>query len=308
MINIKNIALLIFITLIIGIVVINPVFALKKGDLAKSSIIENELHQKAKIELSSSFYQIYRITERLLRANKLDEYSWRIAVSTDKNLTKNAYIKDKNLIVLSSDLIDAYMGNISGLAFVISHEIALKTLKNSSKMEKYKEEHDTKTQEADNLPDKNNIARECYIMFSNKTVTSLSSCMEKIKNDQIGTIKANIDEDFRTKQNQIEFTTDKQALIYMAKAGFDVNAVTGVLNFTKSINSANSDADLLNGRMSNIKTVIKSSNLISLKKQGRINIANSRVLSYEKSTNGRSIRINSRYGSEENIDRALDRL
>ena len=315
MIILKDIVRFIFI-IVFCIFSTNTAFAEQKGPVTKNQniIIENELHAKARIELSNSFYQIYRITERLARANKLDGYSWRIAVSTDKNLTKNAYVQDKNLIVLSSDFVDAYAGNISALAFVISHEMALKVLKNSAKITKYSEEFKTKIQDVDKLSseDINNNASKCYVLVSRKMATSLGSCMEQMQKEQIENIKNNISKDFLDKQRQIESETDKEALIYMTKAGFNPNSAIGVLNFMKSIPQANNEetaaSSLSDIRINNISSVLKSLNSSSLRKEGRINIHNSKALTYEKSINGRSIRINSRYNSDEDPEKSFEKL
>lgn len=68
------------------------------------------------------YYYIYRIAEKIIRANKLDYMNWRIAIIRDtENI--NAYHID-NLITIYTALFDTYKNNEDALAFVIGHELA----------------------------------------------------------------------------------------------------------------------------------------------------------------------------------------
>ena len=79
--NRKLVLFIVFVFLILGIN--NAGFAAFGKQIHKDNIvkvdIESELYQKARIELNKSLYQSYRIVERISRANKLDEYSWRVS-------------------------------------------------------------------------------------------------------------------------------------------------------------------------------------------------------------------------------------
>ena len=69
------------------------------------------------------FYKVYRIAERLIRANKLDYANWRIAIrKTPEDV--NATAGSTNLITIHTALYDTFYNNEDALAFVIAHEMA----------------------------------------------------------------------------------------------------------------------------------------------------------------------------------------
>lgn len=71
---------------------------------------------------AEDFYQVYRVAEKLIRANKLDYMNWRIAIK--KNVDDvNAYTDGSNLIVLYTSIFDTFSNNEDALAMVIGHEM-----------------------------------------------------------------------------------------------------------------------------------------------------------------------------------------
>ncbi|MBO6088467.1 M48 family metalloprotease [bacterium] len=68
------------------------------------------------------FYKVYRIAERLIRANNLDHQNWRIAIRKTDEV--NAYATDTNLIVIYTGLYDTLYTNEDALACIIAHEMA----------------------------------------------------------------------------------------------------------------------------------------------------------------------------------------
>ena len=80
---------------------------------------------------SVDFYNVYRIAERLIRANNLDYVNWRIAIR--KTEVSNAAAFDGNYIVINTGLYDSVYESEEGLAFVIAHEMSHHILANKSK-------------------------------------------------------------------------------------------------------------------------------------------------------------------------------
>lgn len=68
------------------------------------------------------FYMIYRIAERIIRANDLDYINWRIIIDKKNKIQT----PETNLysINLTTSLIDIFNGDEDALAFVVAHEIA----------------------------------------------------------------------------------------------------------------------------------------------------------------------------------------
>lgn len=71
---------------------------------------------------SEDFYNVYRVTEKIIRANKLDYLNWRIVITADKDF--NASQSNLNCLTFNTGLIDTFKGNDDALAFIIGHEIA----------------------------------------------------------------------------------------------------------------------------------------------------------------------------------------
>ncbi len=79
-------------------------------------------YQKAKQELPEDFYVIYRIVDRIARANNIDNTPWRVVVVNEYNI--NAFATDVNLIALYTGILDQLAGDSSGIACVVGHEMA----------------------------------------------------------------------------------------------------------------------------------------------------------------------------------------
>ena len=69
------------------------------------------------------FYKIYRILERIIRANNLDYINWRLILAEDTT-SINAMTTAGNLIIINSSLLDTFHNNHDALAFIIAHELS----------------------------------------------------------------------------------------------------------------------------------------------------------------------------------------
>ena len=71
---------------------------------------------------AEDFYKVYRVAERLIRANKLDYMNWRICIKKNADEV-NAYTDGSNLVVLTTAMFDSFSNNDDALAMVIGHEM-----------------------------------------------------------------------------------------------------------------------------------------------------------------------------------------
>ena len=69
------------------------------------------------------YYKLYRISEKIIRANNLDFINWRIGVYRDTK-NPNAFNTNMNLVAISTSLYDTLMNNDDALALVIGHEMS----------------------------------------------------------------------------------------------------------------------------------------------------------------------------------------
>ena len=71
---------------------------------------------------AEDFYKVYRVAEKIIRANKLDYMNWRICLKKSVD-EQNAYSDGSNLIVITTSLFDTFKNNDDALAMVIGHEM-----------------------------------------------------------------------------------------------------------------------------------------------------------------------------------------
>ncbi len=91
--------------------------------LAKDDEIYKRLKAKIKSTNDVDYYNVYRISERLIRANNLDYVNWRIAIR--KTVDKvNAESSNGNFVCIYTPLYDSLESNDDALAFVLAHEMS----------------------------------------------------------------------------------------------------------------------------------------------------------------------------------------
>lgn len=314
---------------------------------------ESQVYQKATQELDKQMYQFYRIVERIARANRLDDYSWRIVINRDGKYDFNAATSDCNLIVLESGIADTFSGDISALAFVISHEmahqmqehIAEKSSKYSqitqdiNKLEKKMNEVESFAKQAEDQVEYNNRA-----MMSESTgfigLITLSSQNKKIKKQleqntaELTQVKNQLDQqvkDYITTLHDNEFEADSVGLNYMVKAGFDPIGAIRTFKFLKRLPSTIDTSKTsklekvqqmigtsesleasthppLEGRINKLESLLQSINLESMKQEGQTNFDFSDPLTYEESADSFSLKINSKFGSSENVNQPFEQM
>lgn len=72
--------------------------------------------------IGRDYYITYRLVERIARANGLDEQPWRIRVTGTGNV--NAYASNLNLLTFEGGLLEQVSGDQAALACVVGHEMA----------------------------------------------------------------------------------------------------------------------------------------------------------------------------------------
>lgn len=102
-------------------------------------------HYKTQAD-SADFYKVYRVAEKIIRANKLDFINWRIEIYKD-SVMPNAFTTNTNYIAISTSLLDNFADNEDALALIIGHEMGHALLGHQERsfraanwLEKYKKE------------------------------------------------------------------------------------------------------------------------------------------------------------------------
>ena len=79
-------------------------------------------YDRAKTELTEEFYTLYRMVDRLSRANQLDAYSWQVNLVNDAAQPTSA--QRANRIMMDRALFDQLHGDVHALACIVGREMA----------------------------------------------------------------------------------------------------------------------------------------------------------------------------------------
>lgn len=278
----------------------------------------NSIYQNAKTQLPPDFYALYRIVDRLSRANEYDSRPWQV-VRAGKFDTQ-AFAKNANLISIYNGVLEQLGGDASALACMISHEMA-----------HHKQRHQVIT----NVEKAQIIAqvREEAIaqVLNRKRKTSPVAIIgdfvvRRVIGGTIGTVVNGVLDNrnsrrFRKQQKRVnaivekktveleknilkqsrkdEFEADKIAYLASVKAGFDKQGclrAMSVLDRTKGV-KFNENHPTIKERIAALKVVMEKSKNESLIAEGKDNLFQTQPLTYNLSANQTSLRVNSRHGA-----------
>ena len=286
----------------------------------------NSIYQKAKTQLPPDFYALYRIVDRLSRANEYDSRPWQIVRSA--KFDTQAFAKNANLIPIYNGVLEQLGGDASALACMISHEMA-----------HHKQRHQVIT----NIDKSGIIAqiREEAIaqVLNRKRKTSPVAIIgdfvvRRVIGGTIGTVVNGVLDNrnsrrFRKQQKRVnsivekktveleknilkqsrkdEFEADKIAYLASIKAGFDKQGclrAMSVLDRTKGV-KFDENHPTIKERIAALKAVMKKSKNETLIAEGKDNLFQTQPLTYNLSANQTSLRVNSRHGASigDDIDR-----
>lgn len=233
-----------------------------KAKLAKDEkIYESEVIPIFRTKISTfsdetlpvDFYNLYRISERLIRANNLEYVNWRIAVR--KTEDPNAYSSNANFIAIHTALYDTFYNNEDALAFIIAHEMSHLILGHSA------QSGDIQTK----------IENAGY-RFHHNSVTYKALIMKYMK-----------------EYRDMEYMADTEAITLITKAGYSPQKALAALNtidtyaeikFMRGIYNDHPDTEKRIESFKENLTVIDP----NWGEEGKSNIYNSEVLSVKKSS------------------------
>lgn len=202
------------------------------------------------------FYKVYRIAEKLIRANNLDFINWRIVIDTDKDF--NAFSSNTNCITINTGAYDTLANNEDALALVIAHELAHSALGHIARdAELYK-----------NLERAERINNFWYYIYHKKKLYRESKKME--------------------------FAADAEGAKFALKAGYDLDKAKETLSFINTTGNADDSRSFHPKPKERLKSFEENRKYFLDEewiKLGRYNIYNSSVLDCVKSSDRHSITI-----------------
>ncbi|MGB3655521.1 MAG: M48 family metalloprotease [Rivularia sp. (in: cyanobacteria)] len=291
----------------------------------KASSESNSIYQNAKTQLPPDFYALYRIVDRLARANGYDTRPWQI-VRVAKYDTQ-AFAKNANLIPIYNGALEQLGGDASALACMISHEMA-----------HHKQRHQviTNVEKAELIAEIREEAAQSVLSRKRKSPVAAVGdfVVRRVIGGTIGTVVNGVlsnqsDRRFRKQQRRInkivekktaeleetiekqsrkdEFEADKLAYLASVKAGFNKQGclrAMSVLNRTSGV-KFDDNHPTVEERITAIKAVMKKYPAEVLIEEGKENLVQTQPLTYNLSANQTSLRVNSRHGASvgDDIDR-----
>ena len=306
--------------------------AIREAELEPESLPKQTiLYERAKQELDSEFYALYRIVDRIARANEFDDRSWLVTVipkSRNTGNTTNLYsIKVDRATLRKLD------GDSSGVAYILSREIALRTQNYATLDEKEKQELITKIKEdaeKEVLGAKKNTFRHNAMRVVGGVITDhllpgfvgdfAGSVIGSSRNkNRIGRRKQKrIDEIVAKKTKELEqrwidesrsqeFEIDKIACLATVKAGFEAEGCLRAMAVLAQTNKVESDTENLtpSERVAALESVIEKYPLQNLLREGETKIYNTKPLAYNLSEDGESLKIN--HSESDSVANDIDR-
>jgi beta-barrel assembly-enhancing protease len=285
-------------------------------------------YEKAQKELPKDIYLLYRIVDRISRANGLDERPWRIGVVPKYEI--NAFATDVNLIAMFTGVMDQLAGDSSAIACIVGHEMAHNAKRHIAVGEAQKAEMIAKIKKET----EEEVMREVNGAKSTATATSILGGLAGIFGGTAGAIggsviqgagqqrladaqrrvdeivtkkKAELEKKLGEQNRAQEFEADEAGYVYMAKAGFEPEGCLRAMEVLARTPGAEFDTShpAVPKRIEGLKTLMTKQPASKLAADGKTKMAATQPLTYDLSSDKMSLRINSRFakGGESDIDR-----
>lgn len=291
-------------------------------------------YQKAKKELPEDYYMLYRVIDRLARANGLDNQPWRVYIPSEYNI--NAFATNANLLAFYSGLLDQIDNDADAIACVAGHEMAHHTQKHipTSTAEQQRILKTLRQQAVDEVAQENadlradlnaidiggwvggnvlritdlNIRTDGLLggivgsVLQNQRQQRLQRGLQRI--EQISAEKeAKIKQEWRDLSYRHEFEADKFGYQYMVRAGFNPQGCITLMNVFERLPNDQIFSEThpsTSARISAIRSMSSQYPTSLLVNEGKARLAaNSKPLTYGLSRDQKSLRINSRTGSSD---------
>ena len=242
------------------------------------------------------FYKIYRIAERIIRANNLEYTNWRFAIRKTVE-DYNAYSTDTNLVVIQTALYDSIYTSDDALAFVIAHEMAHNLLGHHQRQLEL---------------DRNKIG----LYRGAKTRMNNNDTAQAIAKLAVTSAAAAYSVKYYKEMRMMEYMADSEGLSLIIKAGYDPNKALYAIDCMKTLQDLDTlvtrTHPMANDRMKSAQENIYYANPMWVE-EGKYNIYKSNVLPCKKSSDHVSIVISrdnsiSDHYQIENIEQKLTRL
>ncbi len=305
---------------------------------AKPAAGNAEAHfNRARQELPEDYYLLYRIMERISRANQLDNLPWRLFISPEYDV--NAFATDVNLVAFYNGLLDRLDGDPNAIACVVGHEMAHHT-QNHIAMGQAEREQSLAQARADAVEEvaaeEEDLREDLQAMGTGEWVANgagqflgsvvggteggliqgglsiVGGLFGNSKEKRLQEAAERIDAIYAEKEAKLlqqwseldhaqEFEADEKGYIYMTRAGFDPQGCQTVMTVLSRLGVTDSVSHPATpDRMAAINGFATKYPKTALVAEGESNIASSPTpLTYDLARDDATLRIDSRLGSRD---------
>lgn len=289
------------------------------------------IYEQAKEELPEDLYALYRIVERIARANQLDEKPWRVMMLQQYDM--NAFATDINLIAMYNGILDQLAGDASAIACIVAHEmghhtkrhIALAPAEKVALIEKIVQETEEEVlaekESAEADATGLSIGSSAARVFGGRAGRVGGNVLDTARRQRLKEAQEEIDRIVAQKKEELEQTlveesrqreleADELGYLYSVKAGFEPEGCLRAMKVLGQIPSSEFDTThpAVPKRIEALKNLMSKYSATSLAAEGKALVSETEPLTYDLSKDGVSLRVNSSRGgsSADDVERLLD--
>ncbi len=268
------------------------------------------------------WYVVYRIVDRIARANQIDQTPWRIRINPKYDV--NAFASEVNLLSFYTGLLDQVAGDSSAIACVVGHEMAHHkarhiAVSNAERAkltaeieEKARQEVEAEINDAKGTSTAASVGSGLANIFNvpilgnvlNNEARNRQSQAQQRVNEIVATRKAELAAKLLEQSRNNEFEADKLGYTYIARAGFDPKGCLRVMEVLGRMGGSEFDTThpAIPKRIEALEKMMQDNPAAKLKPEGDRRIKATKPLTLSVSKDDRSLRVNSSHGGSSIID------
>lgn len=299
----------------------------KNLPLQAQAVVEKEptattssIYQRAKEQLPSDLYALYRIIDRIARANSFDNHHWQVSIV--QKYDTNAFATQENLITVYNRILNQLVGDSSALACIVGREMGHHLKHHTAVSESQKVELITKIREQA----QQEVLGDKKVATTKKTVANIGGAiaehvlpgflsdlingvLEKQTLNRIQQAEKRIDEIVTQKTQELEqrlseqsqeqqLESDQMGYITSVRAGFEPEGCLRAMAILAKTSAQTDTTDtVMLKRIEALKAFIEKNPAQTFTQEGEEKISATQPLSYELSRNGEFLKVHSRHGA-----------
>lgn len=279
------------------------------GSRGEAAEVLAKQYQIAKKDLGPEYYFLYRVVEKLSRANNLTDNSWNVRL-TDV-YAMNTFADGANLIAIPKSELQKLTGDVDAMACMVAREMAhhirkhraigpleqqaLKTAIQEEATKKAQRNQQSKTGWGAIL----GIVGGVTGIQMDGLSTAIASNTDNATAKMIKDMEAELAQRIAETSARIDKQADEDAFVYLTRAGRDPKGCIRYLDVISRVPGSEADPNnpQIPGRIQAYRDFVNKESPAKFKKEGQANLArNSTPLSFQLATDKSYLIINNRRG------------